>query len=141
MSATRDDFELWLFQMDDRLADFLKTLPADVSKSLDYSLASIAELEKWLLRRYRNIQAILQDSEKATLDQAACYVGETIRKNIGGTWDIDQADEANAFHCIPVVEEKGRWTECPVTLVTASVDRRTGRYMSDVIAGLADECR
>ena len=131
--ATRDDFEYWLFEMDDKLALLMTHLPEEVSEKLDYSVGSLSVLEKWLLTSYRSVGDVMKESEKKTLDQLSCYVGETIRKNLGGIWNIDQKDKKNAYFRIPVVQRKGIWTECPVTMVTAATDRRKGDYMEGIV--------
>jgi hypothetical protein len=41
MTATRDDFEHWLFEMDDHLEKFICVLPTDVSTKMDYSADSL----------------------------------------------------------------------------------------------------
>ncbi len=133
MAATRDDFEQWLFDMDECIEEFLAFLPSDVQKRLDYSPSSLSTLESWLLTKYARVKEIMLDSERSTLDHASRYVGETFRKNIGGIWTIDQDNRDNAFYRIPVLQKKDLWTECPVTLVTASLDRRTGRYIEKVL--------
>ena len=133
MALTRDDFEYWLFEMDDALESFFREVPADIRCSLDYSPVSLNVLETWLMTRYENTKAILRSSEKRQLDLVARYVGETFRKNIGGVWTIDLDNPKNAFYRIPVLRKQGEWEECPATLVTASLDRRTGTYMEKVL--------
>lgn len=134
MTATRDDFEHWLFEMDDRLEEFISgALPPTLSTKMDYSPDSLYLLEEWLLTRYGNVDEILKESEKQMLDMLACYVGETLRKNVGGTWNIDLKNKENVYYRMPVIEKQGCWTECPVTLVTASTDRRSGSFMAGVL--------
>src|SRR5947209_7496375 len=124
MSPTRDDFEYWLFQMDERLSSFLTNLPEAVSKKLNYSVGSLSELEQWLLGRYGSLSEIMKESEKDILDKASRYVGEVFRKTLGGKWNIDLGDKENAYFNIPVVQQYGEWTECPASLITTATDRR-----------------
>ena len=137
MGATRDDFEHWLFEMDDRLGDLVNALPADVSAKMDYSADSLSLLEGWLLENYRSSDDILQEPHKRTLDMLARYVGETFRKALGGIWSIDLENRRSVYYRMPVVEKSGCWVECPLSLVTASVDRRTGRFMVGVLNSIA----
>ena len=137
MSRTRDDFEQWLFEMDDRLDEFIGIVPRNVSMKMDYSVESLSLLENWLLTKYRSVNEILKDSEKQLLDMVARYVGETLRKNFGGIWNIDLRKNAGVYYELPVIEKQGCWTECPVTLVTASIDRRSGNYMAGVLNSIA----
>ena len=137
MSATRDDFEHWLCEMDDSLKEFINVLPTDVSTKLDYSAESLSHLEGWLLTNYRRVDEILKESEREMLDMVARYGGETLRKNLGGIWNIDLKNKKNVYYRMPVIEKRGCWTECPVTLVTASTDRRSGSFMTEVLKSLA----
>lgn len=137
MTATRDDFEHWLFEMDDHLKEFIDILPTDISSKLDYSTGSLSFLEGWLLSKYGSVNEILKESEKQTLDMVARYVGETFRKNLGGIWNIDLKNKKNVFYRMPVIEKLGSWTQCPITLVTASLDRRSGSFMTGVLNSIA----
>ncbi len=140
MPSKRDDFEQWLFEMDDRLDAFVKALPTDISTNMDYSAKSLSILEGWLMTRYESVNDILKEAEKLMLDMASRYVGETLRKNLGGVWNIDLRNKKNVFYRLPVIENQGSWTECPVTLVTASMDRRSGAFMLGVVTSLAQRC-
>jgi len=130
---TRDDFEEWLMGIDSRIDSLRATLPADVAGALDYSAGSLDALEEWLLSRYASTSDVIDESEKEMLDLLASYVGEAFRTNIGGIWNIDLEDERNVYFNIPVLEQNGKWRECPFTVVTAAADRRTGHYMSGVL--------
>lgn len=137
MTATRADFEHWLFEMDDRLEEFVSVLPSTLSTQMDYSADSLSLLEEWLLTKYGSVDEILKESEKQMLDMLARYVGETLRKNVGGIWNIDLKNKKNVYYRMPVIEKQGNWTECPVTLVTASTDRRSGNFMTGVLNSIA----
>jgi len=139
MEPTRDDFEHWLFAMDDRLEQLPDFLPIDISTKMDYSPSSLSILEKWLLNQYDGVKKILENSEKQRLDVLGCYVGETLRKKLAGIWDIDLKDKKNAYYQIPVIKKQGCWTECPMTLVTAATDRRTGEYMIGVLNAIESQ--
>ena len=60
------------------------------------------------------------------LNDVSIYVGETLRKNLGGTWSISFDNESDAYHGVPVIKDYGVHEEtiAPLFLVTASVDRR-----------------
>ena len=132
-----ETFEIWLADMDDAIAHFAANLPASTREALDFSPSSLDSLEAWLLQRYRNTDAMLSPQESLWLDGAARYIGETFRKAIGGRWEIRLDDPSYAFHGIPQLT--GFWDKsspvAPLTLATASADRRSGRYISGVLAG------
>ncbi len=137
MASTRDDFEFWLCNVPDRLAWLEKQLPIGDENRLDYSHRSLNWLEEWLFERYRTVSDITEESEKVMLDALGIYAGECIRREHGGLWDINVTDKKNVFFGVPVVQKPGRWVECPVTLVTAAIDRRINGYLSACVAAVA----
>lgn len=130
--SSQDDFELWVFKMEDALNEFFVQLPDDVRRGLDFSPASLDVLETWLLERYPSPRSLLATSEKYTLDGAARYIGETLRKNVGGHWTIDLDNPKNAFFGLPILTGY-RIPDSPHSLATASMDRRTGSYLRTVL--------
>lgn len=138
--VTRDDFDMWVFHMDDALAEFFERLPHGVRERLDYSPQSLDALEAWLLEQYPNPRALMQPSESHVLDGAARYIGETFRKNAGGHWTIDLDDQKNAYFGLPVLTGY-RSPAAPISLATASTHRRTGSYLRTVLENIMSESR
>ncbi|NEX92902.1 hypothetical protein G3573_08980 [Caulobacter sp. 17J65-9] len=120
--------------MDGALARFLDGLPGELRAKLDFTPESFEALEGWALSRYASLAEARAPSEAATLDGASRYVGQVFRKSLGGRWFIDHRDPKNAFYGLPQLEGlKGQVAQiCPLTLVTASLDRRTGTFISTV---------
>src|SRR6266850_443744 len=130
--TTLDDFNYWVADMDDALARFFEMLPAGMRSKLDCTPESIDALEGWILSRYPSIEAIKAADQSRMVDGMARYVGETFRKNAGGQWDIDLDNPKAAFFGIPILT--GFRSEiCPLALVTASTDRRTGKFIRTVL--------
>jgi len=134
----RDLFENWLAHMDDALAEFFVWLPPALKDTLDYAPPSLDRLEAFLLERYPNVQAIKADSEPY-LDGAARYVGEVFRRNIGGRWRMRDDDPKYVYAGLPELTflQERDTPACPLTLVAASLDRRTGAFMSTAFKNLA----
>jgi hypothetical protein len=139
--SSQEQFQDWLAHMGDALEEFLAWLPPQVRERLDGSPESLGVLEAWLLERYPTMLSILEDAEESHLDGAARYVGEVFRKALGGHWRLRLDDPKYVFHGLPelwFLKEKDT-PDAPHTLVTASLDRRTGAYFSLVFNG-AKEC-
>ena len=131
---TRDDFDYWVADMDDALERFSALLPVDVAGALDGSTGSLDALEVWILERYPDTESMLADEEATTVDGAARYIGEVLRRELGGYWDIDLDDERNAFYSLPVVTTSERPTPvAPAALATAAADRRTGSFIRETV--------
>jgi hypothetical protein len=124
-------------KMDDSLDQFISQTPPNVRSRLDYSPESLDVLEQWLLQRYPTFESLLEDSEKETLDGAARYVGETFRKQLGGIWDTVD-DPSNVHYRMPILTGfRGQSAPLsPVTMVTASADRRTGTYLRTILENI-----
>jgi hypothetical protein len=137
-TTTRDDFEFWLADMDDALDAFIASLPPVTRSRMDYSIASLDALELWILENWFSPREMLEGSQVDRVGGAARYIGEVIRKNVGGHWDIDLENKRNAYFGLPVVTDYSQppTPECPLTLVTASADRRSGRYLSTIVENM-----
>lgn len=134
-SKAREEFEYWLFEMDDELEKFLSSIQPLAGGNLDFSPGSLDILERWMLGRYPNTTRLLEPSEKHVLDGAARYIGETFRKQLGGYWDISLDDPNYVYHGIPQLTGFGENPTplCPHSLATAAVDRKTGNFLRTVL--------
>jgi len=135
MTAADDEdlFEHWLAHMDDALAEFFTRVPPALRAALDFAPASLDRLEAFLLERYPSVEAIKADPEPY-LDGAARYVGEVFRRHIGGRWRMRMDDPKYVYAGLPELTFSPTQDTpvCPITLVSASLDRRTGAFISSV---------
>ncbi|MEU4217122.1 hypothetical protein [Actinoplanes sp. NPDC026623] len=105
-----------------------------------FDIASLDALEAFLLKRYRKPDAALTLDQRPVLDAAARHVGLVMVLAIdGATWDLDLSDPSGVYFGLPVVQLPDGPAECPLSLVTAALDRRSGDYLSTVVRHLADE--
>lgn len=133
--STRDDFEHWLFVMDDALDAFFQQFNKPEQIRLDFSLESLERVEAWLLEHYADTKVMLAESESEKVDGVARYIGETFRKNIGGHWDIRLDDPKFAFFGLPILVDftKKATPICPHALATTVADRRTGKFLRTIL--------
>lgn len=138
MSKEDDQFQVWLMNMNDAIDSFRQSIPTEVAARLDFSADSLSSIEGLALSNYNTIDDIKQLSEAKSVDGMARYVGQVFRKYFGGKWTIDFTDKNNAFYGLPqLVEMDGQRTQiCPLTLITASVDRRTGIFIRTIFDNL-----
>jgi len=130
-----ETFQYWLASMDEALNEFLSSLPPSISEKLDYSQESLDVLESWWLSEFQSISDLRNADPDFLVDGVSRYIGETIRVNIGGIWEISLEDPVNAYYGLPVVTKyKTKSTPiCPLTLATACLDRRDGNYWSKLL--------
>ncbi|QEI09308.1 hypothetical protein FXN63_13600 [Pigmentiphaga aceris] len=138
MCEQEDQFELWLMDMDDALERFHATVPGESAEKLDFSADSLKNVEAFILRSYERVEDLRKPSEVLVWDGLTRYVGETFRKNLGGIWFIDYSDKKNAFYGLPQLKNmRGQSAQiCPMTLVSASVDRRRGDFIYTVFENI-----
>ncbi len=132
MSTNEDDqFQIWLMDMEEAIERFRQGIAADIAIRLDFSPESLSAVEEFALGKYSGIEVAKSQSEAQTLDGMARYVGQVFRKHFGGKWTIDFSDKKNAFYGLPQLTGMAgqRIQFCPLTLVTASLDRRTGKFI------------
>jgi hypothetical protein len=139
--SSQKNFEAWLDCMDDALCEFADSFPPDVRRQLDQSIESIDLLEQWLMQRYDTNKDAIRDVESTALDRVARYAGEPIRRHTGSQWTVDLEDGNNAFFGLPILTggKLGGGQICPLALATASLDRRTGHFISGVARRLAEK--
>ena len=131
-----EDFQYWLADMDDALERFLSHLPPRDGGDLDYSLTSLLKLEEVLLREFGSFNVNATQDERLFLDGASRYLGETVRRAVGGTWWLALDDPDHANFGMPVLGGFPNEVPpiCPLFVVTASLDRRSGDYIQSVVS-------
>jgi hypothetical protein len=134
-----EKFEAWLIHMDDALAVFARHFAGSTEAWLDYSPNALASLEAWLLSKYSDVQSIKSSQESEVLDGASRFLGEIFRKNLDGKWFIDFSDPKNIYFGLPQLRGmQGQKTQfCPITVVTAALDRRNGVYFDGIFNRLS----
>ena len=129
----REDFENWLFAMDDELDKFLTELPTEVSKKLNYTPESLDILEEWMLKNFSDHKELLSKNNKKVQDNISRYIGETFRKNLDSKWSIRFDDQKFAFFGLPILIENGNTIVCPHTLSTTTLARREANFLSTIL--------
>jgi hypothetical protein len=129
-----DEFQIWLMEMDTALERFIVSAPSAVAERLDLSAESLDAIEAWLLSKYDAPEEVRPASESTFHDGAARYIGEVFRTHTGSKWSMDSSDPKNLNYGVPALTG-GKLTIglCPLTLVTALLDRRNGRYLSTIL--------
>lgn len=90
IEAKQEDFDLFLFNMDDVLEHFVD-IALKSGYMLDYSFERLDQLEAYLLFRQ-----VKRDSEYHIW--ASQYYGETVRKVFGGKWQLSLDWKNNSLH-------------------------------------------
>ncbi len=139
-----DLFQYWLMDSPDAIERMMDRLPAEVKNQLDYSVESLDVLEAYLLNQYASIDEIKQEPPDI-LNGYAIYVGDTFRKVAKSLtqiepikWTIELDDTDNAYYNIPIIR-LGAYVKCPLTLVTSSLDRRRGNYISTILKNFLED--
>ena len=130
-------FKCWLKDIPNILDDFISRMPKEVADKLDFSMDSLDVVEKYLLDNYENNKQIMFEEPFYILDGYAVYVGETFRKIIAShdphiCWQL-MLEEDNVYYSLPILDGYNI-IDCPLTMVTASLDRRTGKFCSSLLS-------
>lgn len=138
-----DLFQHWLIDMPKAIERLMQRLPSEMQEKLDYSIESLDILEEYLLNQYASIQEIKQ-APPDILNGYAIYVGETFRKVLAdktdrepNIWTIELDRIDNIYFNMPTIKIGG-YIGCPHYLVTASLDRRQGNYISTILKNKLD---
>lgn len=136
--SRKDNFQEWLFVMDDILEEFIIDFYNQNDFNLDYSANSLLVLEKNILDTFENIEELKNEEHKYLYDVLSRYLGETIRKNVDGKWKLDIENEKSAYYKLPVLIEDSETPTplCPHKLITACIDRRKGNFLFTIMNNL-----
>jgi hypothetical protein len=130
MQHSREEFQTWL-AVDLEVRDELYAL---IGQELPPDIDSLDVLEEFLLGRFPDPDAAVTLEHRGITDAAQRHVGLVFVLNVDDTvWDIDLDNEDSVYYRLPIVRFADGAQECPLTLVTACLDRRTGQYMRDVV--------
>ena len=139
-SDEKERFEVWVSVMDDALNEFKELLPGELAVKLDGSPESLQALEAWILQNYADYHAVKAERNTTLIDGVARYLGEVLRKRVGGIWDIRFGKPKDINNGIPlIVGYRGQQTPlAPHRLITACADRRTGDYFLTLLRNQAE---
>lgn len=120
LSRGREQFEQYLFEMDDVLDAFVNDA-SDASITLDFSVSSLADLERYWL----GLPAA-QRTEPMK-GRFVRYLGETFRRNVGGKWRLFEGEPRNICFGLPVIDgfSKPAYPFCPQNVFENFVLSRT----------------
>ena len=131
-----EEFQTWLA----REVEVREELEKMIGTELGLDEPSLDVLEAFLLRRYRNEEAALRLGERGVLDAAARHIGLVMVLNVDGAeWTIDLQNEDNAYYALPIIRFADGAEECPLTMATAALDRRTGDYLRGIVGTYQEE--
>lgn len=75
----------WIERNAEELGAFIEDMPPSVRASLDLGVHSLDHVERVMVDRFPDAQAFF-DHDRAGVDRHARYVGETLRRSLGGEW-------------------------------------------------------
>lgn len=134
MDYTKESFEDWLKEIPAKLQIITGDFAQKNKLKLDYSIDSLDELEKWILKQY-DVATDLREEEDV-LDLLALYVGETHIKHTGGKWYVDvENDKSVYFQKLGVqYEEEGEKSfRSARALCTSCISRKRGNLISQTL--------
>jgi hypothetical protein len=99
----RVNFLDWVTFIEDRVNQWKKHLPRELSEKLDWSIDSFSTLERFVLENY-TIEQFRDPANKDAVDALASYIGETYRLNLpNAKWEIELDEESDINFNAPAV--------------------------------------
>jgi hypothetical protein len=132
---SRDEFQTWLA----RDLEVREDLYALMGSEPTPDVASLDEIEQFLLTRYPDPPTAVTLAARAVTDAVARHIGLVMILNIDdAVWEINLDDADRLFYRLPIIRFADDVEACPVALATASLDRRTGQFLRTVIENYQD---
>jgi hypothetical protein len=133
---SRQEFQTWLAKD----LEVRQELEALMGVELGLDKRSLDTLEAFLLSRYHSPNDALRLDQRGVLDAAGRHIGLVMLLNVDGSeWAIDLDHEDSVYYRLPVIRLADGTEACPLTLATASLDRRTGDYLRTVVENYEEE--
>lgn len=131
-----EEFQIWLASDVEARDELAVTMKA----KLGLGIESLDAVEKFVLGRYKTIAQALKSDQRDVLDGVARHIGLVFLLNVdGAAWGIDLEDADNVYYQLPIIRIAGGPEECPLSMATACIDRRTGSYLRDLVQTYADD--
>lgn len=134
MVYTLDAFKKWIEEIPEKLKKVTGEFATNNKLKLDYSIASLDAIEKWILKHY-DVATDLKDDEDI-LDMLALYVGETYMKFIGGEWHLETENDKSLFYQQIVMkyeEDAESAYRSSRALCTSCISRKRGTLISSTL--------
>ena len=134
MVHSNENCKEWISCIPDKMDKFTQEFAGNNHLILDYTMASLNDLESWMLAHYHDANELTNDS--SALDYITIYIGETFRRYLGGEWDIDIDNKEDAHHPIITLTDasyKGESQIAPMAIATECISRNKENYISGIL--------
>ena len=134
MADTKENCKEWISYIPDKMDRFTHEFAGNNHLILDYTMASLNDLERWILAHYHDANELTNDS--SALDYITIYIGETFRRYLGGEWDIDFDNEKEAYYPVLTPTEascKRKAQIAPMAIATECISRNKENYISGIL--------
>lgn len=132
-----ENFKTWVTFIDDRVNDWKKEVSGKTVQKLDWSLASLTEVEDYIIKQYRR-EDILNQENKTAVDAIASYIGETFRLNLpNARWNLELDDKRNVDFNVPTVitNPPAGAPINPFVMILRVLHDKSGRVLLDLFEG------
>ena len=129
-------FDSWLATLPTGLDAWKQRLPTSLAEKLDFSVRSLARLERWLLDEFPDVAVAYSTDLAPVTDGAAAYLGEVVRRHVGGRWAIE-ADDRRHTYGLPHIACGTNRPVIPMQVVFNALERRSGEEFSRVLTRLS----
>lgn len=134
MAHSKENCKEWISCIPDKMNRFTHEFAGNNHLILDYTMASLNDLEMWILSHYQDANELLDDS--SMLDYLTIYIGETFRGYLDGEWSIDLRDNENAPYPVLLLMDtanRGETQVSPMALATECISRNKGNYINGIL--------
>ena len=134
MVHSNENCKEWISCIPNKMDKFTQEFAGNNHLILDYTMASLDDLESWILAHYHDANELTNDSR--TLDYITIYIGETFRRYLGGEWDIDIDNKEDAYHPVITLTDasyKGESQIAPMAIATECISRNKEIYISGIL--------
>jgi len=127
----RENFIEWTTFIEDRVDEWAKNIPEDITSLLDYSPESLNVIEAYILSNFDK-DSVSDIKNKNAVDAVISYYGETLRRNLPeSTWFLDLEDESNIYFNLPSIKTPVAFPISPYSLIKRIINKNSGTFLRD----------
>jgi len=126
-----NDFDWWITCIPDKIERLEELLPSEILTKLDYSIASLEVVGKYLCEVIITIDNLKKSAE--LWDCCASYVGTTYRRNVpSAQWRVELENDKDVYYGVPALRTDVMTNFYPLYEISAMLDRKRPDFLQAI---------
>lgn len=136
----KEDFIEWITFLPDRIIEFKKCIPNEISDLLDESPQSLKIIENYIIENF-TIEELKNSDNKSITDGIVSYIGYVFQQNLpDAKWSIELEDKSDYAFTLPVISNEKLVPFSPFHLLPSLLYFKDGKQLEKGFNAKLDAC-